>query len=309
MDAHQLEREKRALIDRYGPWTASNIHLGGEVYTIGRDRPCVHSRMVRFGQIIADLSGRPLSELRILDLGCHEGEYAVEFARRGARVVGVEGRRANFEKARLAKNALGLEKLQLECADVRNISVQKYGTFDAVLCSGILYHLDRPDVVAFLESIGAMCSRCVLVDTHISFRAGESFAYKGRKYWGRKFIEHHRKSSPRDREESGWASLDNVASFWLTRPSLYNALTAAGFTSVLECHVPPVFGPAADRIAVAGIKGNAYRGAVGPAPDIPMYWPEKQSAQLGYYARRAAQDIAMRLPYPITRMLRRLFGR
>ncbi len=68
---------------------------------------------------------------------------AVELARLGANVVGIEGREANLAKARFAKEALSLENPEFHQDDVRNLSKEKYGRFDVVLCLGILYHLNR----------------------------------------------------------------------------------------------------------------------------------------------------------------------
>ena len=92
---------------------------------------------------MSDLAKRPISELRILHLACLEGQYAVEFARQGAQVVAIEGREANIEKARFSKRALGLDNLELIHGDVRDLSRERHGSFDIVLCLGILYHLDR----------------------------------------------------------------------------------------------------------------------------------------------------------------------
>lgn len=100
-----------------------------------------------------------LASLRVLGLACLEGLYAVEFARQGARAVGIEGRDVNLEKVRFVKKALGLDNLDLHHDDVRNLSLEKYGEFDVVLCLGILYHLDAPDVFHFVESIGRVTRR------------------------------------------------------------------------------------------------------------------------------------------------------
>ena len=64
----------------------------------------------------------------------------------------------------------------------------------------------------------------------------ESRSYRGKTYWGRSVLEHNPHSSKEERLKSLWASLDNIQSFWLTRSSLVNALTDAGFTTVLEVH-------------------------------------------------------------------------
>ena len=77
------------------------------------------------------------------------GHYAIEFAMQGATVVGIEGRESNVQKAIFAKDILNLENLTFYQDDVRNLSAEKYGQFDIVLCSGILYHLDSSDVFPF----------------------------------------------------------------------------------------------------------------------------------------------------------------
>ena len=46
------------------------------------------------------MTGKPLSELRVLDSGRDEGQFAIEFASRGAQVVGIEGRAVSAERAR-----------------------------------------------------------------------------------------------------------------------------------------------------------------------------------------------------------------
>jgi SAM-dependent methyltransferase len=311
MDTQILRTKMNELIARHGPWT-TNIHLGNGIYTIDRGVPSVHAKLVRFGQLILDLTGQPVSVLRILDLACLEAEFAIEFARQGANVVGIEGRIENIEKARLAKGALSLNNLQLVQDDVRNLSVQKYGYFDVVICSGILYHLDSPDVISFLEKVGEVCKRCAIVDTHVSLFGGKSFSYKNENYTGNRFTEHHAEAPQAERARSVWASLDNANSFWLTRSSLYNALTLAGFTSVYECHTPVYIGPPPDRVTFVAVKGTAYKPAASSFARLPDRWPETGRLNLAYYLRRYARklvgDFVMRLPYPIIRVLKRLFA-
>ena len=53
--------------------------------------------------MIQDITQCNFKELRILDLACLEGQYAIEFAMQGAEVVGIEGREANIQKAIFAK--------------------------------------------------------------------------------------------------------------------------------------------------------------------------------------------------------------
>src|SRR5262249_20374040 len=157
--------------------------------------------------------------------------YAVELAKRGAKVVGVEGREANIEKARFAKEVLSLDNLDLIQDDVRNIHKEKHGCFDIVLCSGILYHLDTPDVFSFLERIAEVCQGFTVIDTHVG-KPREEVVYKGRKYWGEGVQEHSPNATAEAMSKELWKSLTNPKSFYLTRPSLYNFLANAGFTSV-----------------------------------------------------------------------------
>jgi SAM-dependent methyltransferase len=308
METNLLLQQRQELSDRLGPWTAANVHLGGGLYTIDPARPC-SPRLLRFTQLIPDLTGQPWPALRILDLACLEGEYAIEFAQRGAQVVGIEGRAANIEKARFAKEALRLDNLELAQDDVRNLSREKYGLFDVVLCSGILYHLDAPDVARFIQRIGEVSRRWLIVDTHVSKSAKESFVYQDRQYWGTRFIEHHARSTEKERERGAWASLDNLSSFWFTRASLYNALTDAGFTSIAECHVPQHVGLAPDRVALVAVKGTSVTPAsAGPCPP-PRRWDERQPAHYAYFARRQVRSFAMRLPKPLLHLIRRFAGR
>ena len=256
MNVAEIEERKRRIIEKYGPWSAHNILLGGDVYTIGRGVAGDEVKLRRILQCVADSAGRPLETLRVLDLACLEGLYAVELARHGAEVVGIEGREANIAKAQFAKEVLGLQRLALQQDDVRNLSRRKHGEFDVVLCLGILYHLDAPDVFAFLEAIGEVCRGFALVDTHVSLAAEKSSVYKGKQYWGRAYREHAPGASPAEKSQRLWASLDNPESFWFTRASLYNALAHAGFTTVHECHMPPELEKPADRVTLLALKGR-----------------------------------------------------
>lgn len=53
--------------------------------------------------MIQDITQCDFKNLRILDLACLEGHYAIEFAMQGATVVGIEGRESNVQKLYLLK--------------------------------------------------------------------------------------------------------------------------------------------------------------------------------------------------------------
>jgi SAM-dependent methyltransferase len=220
----QLERALARAIAHHGAWTAHNIRLGGGVHTRGE---CLYDdelKVLRTAQLIEDLVRRPWSELRIVDLGCNEGLHACEFALRGAAVVGIEGRAANVERAQFARHALGLERLKLIRDDVRTLSPERHGGFNVVLCAGLLYHLDTPDVFDFVRRMCTVCEGMALIDTHVAlpdealgaFDADmfwvdpatlgplESRQDGGSEYWGRSFLEHLPESTAEERLRSGW---------------------------------------------------------------------------------------------------------
>jgi hypothetical protein len=260
MNIESLKDKQRTIVDRFGPWTASNIHLTDHFYTIGEHIQGDEVKLRRILQVVSDAASEPLETIRLLDLACHEGIYAIEFARHGANVLGIEGRQPHIEKAMFVKDALSLTNVDFVRDDVRNLSKNKYGSFDVVLCLGILYHLDVPDVFHFIERIGEVCDDITVIDTLIAPGPTSSFSYDGTRYWGNRVSEGHKSSDSReDKIKRYWASLDNVTSFHLSRTSLYCMLSRVGFTSVYECYIPSEPAKAIDRITLLAIKGRRQR--------------------------------------------------
>jgi SAM-dependent methyltransferase len=266
VDAGSVRARLESVAAEYGPWTAHNIHLGDGLYTIV---PGIEGgnefRLQRIVQIVSDVSQRPLHELRILDLGCLEGLFAIELARQGAEVVGIEGREANLAKAQFARDVLGLHNLDLVQDDIRNLSSAKYGEFDVVLCLGVLYHLEAPAVFAFLEQIANVCRGFAIIETHVSTVRSKQFAYNGRTYRGSTLEEPTSSANEHDRRIL-WSSLGNRQSVLLTPTSLCNALVHAGFTTVFESHMPVEGEVFPDWVTFLAIKGE--RQHVVSAPDV-----------------------------------------
>ncbi len=284
MNAEEITERRAALIEKYGPWTAHNIHLGHGIYTMGRDDPHYEEvirgyarSLRRMSQIASDLTGRDVGSLRVLDLACLEGIYAVEFALRGAEAVGVDAREGHVAKACLAKDALGLDSLTFRRDDVGNLSLERYGRFDVVLCIGILYHLEAADAIRLLERIYEVCGRVAIIETQFALTGEASHTHAGREYRGWVYKEHEPEASTEQKEKSAWASIDNNNSFWFTRPSIYDLLGDAGFTTAYSCALPQMPGQIADREVFVAVKGRAVSDPLcfGDVRVPPARWDER----------------------------------
>ncbi len=307
MNKKIIQQKKEEIIRKYGPWTAHNIQLGDDLYTMDKKIMGDEIKLRRIVQIVSDIAGN-LENLRILDLACMEGLYALEFARHGAEVIGIEAREANIVKARFARELLSLDNLELVQDDVRNLSKEKYGIFDVVLCLGILYHLNIPDVFYFINNMAEVCQHFTIIDTHVSIAAKKCYEYNGYKYWGRSFFEHSNRATPEQKAKEVWASLDNPRSFWFTRTSLYNVLSHNGFTSSYECHNPPELNKPYDRITLLSIKGQKKKLISSPLINelTQENWPEEArikilTGQKRYFS--IAKQLVISLPKLIKKIL------
>jgi len=232
------------------------------------EKPNVRLRQVL--QLTSDVVGAPdLRGVRIADLGCLEGGFAIELALHGAEVVGIEGREANVVRALFAAEALGLERCSFVQDDVRNFSAERYGRFDVILCLGLLYHLDLDSVLALLEAMCRCCRRAVIFDTHVTISAGTDLQSAGRSYAGQLRREHSSGDSRETIRSRQWASLDNLRSFWPTRSSLFDALADAGFSSVLECQLPQS-GVVLDRVQLVAFAGERLEVRAVPQVAAPI---------------------------------------
>jgi len=307
-DLDAVRRERAELEARRGPWTAHNIRLGDGIATLSEAPTGDEVKLRRVTQIVSDLFCGDLAGLRVLDLACLEGMYAIELARRGAEVVAIEGREANLDKARFAARVLGLE-VDFRLGDVRDLSRELHGEFDAVLCLGILYHLDADDLFPFVERLHEVTRRALVVDTGISIRAGETRAWQGHEYRGETLVEHAPESTEEERRQAVWSSLDNPSAWALTRPSLLRLLAETGFTSAYECWVPAEPAKTPERVTVVALKGEPVAELVSPAPPTDAAAvPERPPPGARLPGTRLWAAARLATPKPLRARIRRLVG-
>jgi 2-polyprenyl-3-methyl-5-hydroxy-6-metoxy-1,4-benzoquinol methylase len=308
VEVEAIRQEHATLVERHGAWTAHNIRLADGVYTLSEEPAGDEVKLRRVVQVVSDLCGPDLSGLRVLDLACLEGMYAIELARRGAEVVAIEGREANLEKARFAARVLGAA-VDFQQGDVRDLSRERHGEFDVVLCLGILYHLDVEDVFPFVTQMAAVCRRALVVDTAIALAAKEERAYDGHVFKGQTLFEHDPASSQEERLKALWSSLDNTSAFALTAPSLERLLARAGFTSVYQCWVPAEPAKTPDRVTLVALRGTEQSTFVTPTP-VESRTEVPERPPLGAWLPRSrAWALARRLaPKGLRTRIRRLLG-
>ena len=82
----------------------------------------------------------------ILELGSLEGAHTFILAERPGvrRVLALEGREANLRKARFVQELLQIRNVEFAEANLEQSNLAAFGKFDAVFCSGLLYHLPQP---------------------------------------------------------------------------------------------------------------------------------------------------------------------
>lgn len=174
---------------------------------------------------------------RVVDLGCLEGGYAVEFARAGYDVLGIEARSDSFARCQYVQRSLGLENLSFVQDDVRNLA--DHGSFDIVFCCGLLYHLDYP--AAFLKLLGDVTGSLLLLHTHYAENeVNPNYPLSGiaehEGLLGRWWAEAPGGvwTSAEQMEASAWASWHNTSSFWPLKRHLLKAMRDGGFPIVCE---------------------------------------------------------------------------
>ncbi len=171
---------------------------------------------------------------QILELGALEGGHTIGLAREPGveRVLGIEGRAANYERALLAKELFQVDKISFIHANLEQIRLAEFGPFDALYCCGLLYHLPEP--WRLVEQFASVAPG-VFLWTHCCTEAtADSFAhgYKG----------FRQGEGGLDDALSGLSAV----SFWPTLGSLCTMFTEHGFSEVrlLENDPGHVHGPA-----------------------------------------------------------------
>ena len=101
MNKDRIQERMAQLVAQYGEWVY-DLPLPHGIWTRG-NQGIPHTRLKRLLQIVKDLSRKPLSSCRILDLGCLDGLFAIEFGLHGARVTGLDIREGHIKKASICR--------------------------------------------------------------------------------------------------------------------------------------------------------------------------------------------------------------
>jgi Methyltransferase domain len=82
----------------------------------------------------------------IIELGALEGAQTFIMADRPGvkRILALEGREKNLRKARFLQELLQIRNVEFAQANLEQADLTTFGTFDAVFCCGLLYHLPEP---------------------------------------------------------------------------------------------------------------------------------------------------------------------
>lgn len=193
------------------PWvtkfTIEGTSYGGQFNAMNDDR------IIQFFESFPDVK-------TILELGSLEGGHSFALAQnpKVEKVIAIEARAKNIEKAKFVQSLFNDKKVDFVEANLEKTDLTKFGTVDAIFCSGLLYHLPEP---------WKLIQQCSLISPKIfvwTQYAGEKEAKKFSNNFRGKWY----------REGSWLDPLSGVSkySFWLSMGSLVNLLTENGFKHI-----------------------------------------------------------------------------
>lgn len=156
----------------------------------------------------------------IVELGSLEGGHSFALARRASveKVIAVEARDKNIEKAKFVQGLFDDKKVEFIKADLEKTNLIELGKFDAVFCSGLLYHLPEP--WKLIEQCRKVSPNIFMWTQYACENEAIKFSGGLREKWSR---------------EGGWRDpLSGVSkySFWLSLGSLINLLTANDYKNI-----------------------------------------------------------------------------
>jgi tRNA (mo5U34)-methyltransferase len=173
MDVEEIRRTIRSF-----PRWHYRFDLQGEITPIwNEDQANRHEqRASYFFDPLVEFFGGSLVGKRVLDLGCNAGFWALKALQAGADfVLGIDGRQMHVDQAEFVLEVNGVEhrRYRFEIGDVYAFDYDPFGSFDVVLCLGLLYHVNKP--VELMERIAAINTDLVLIDTALSLAPGAYF--------------------------------------------------------------------------------------------------------------------------------------
>lgn len=157
---------------------------------------------------------------RILELGSLEGAHTVQLAAHVGvdEVVAIEGRAANIRKAQFVHRLFGIRNATILQKNLEETGLAAFGPFDAVFCSGLLYHLPEP--WKLLEQLPRIAPRLFLWTHYAEDVSATEFRNGVR---GRVHLE----GGPNE-PLSGMSA----TAFWPTLGALINLLTVSGYETI-----------------------------------------------------------------------------
>lgn len=93
-----------------------------------------------------------------IDVGCGVGYFSKFLSERGLRVVAVDGREENAKEGQRR-----FPEITFFTRDVEDSTLPQVGTFDLVLCVGLLYHLENP--FRAIRNLQAMTGKALILES------------------------------------------------------------------------------------------------------------------------------------------------
>ena len=172
MNPDQLETR----IAEFLSWTY-RFEFDNGVTTPVLDRRLVNRQAQRkryFFDALVRLFGGSLSGLRILDLGCGAGFWALHAIEAGADfVLGVDAEKTPIEQAQLVFEAKGIDPARYHLEQQNIFAADLTGQFDVVLCLALMHQIAKP--VELFELMCGAGAEVILIETELARATSSSF--------------------------------------------------------------------------------------------------------------------------------------
>jgi SAM-dependent methyltransferase len=120
-------------------------------------RRFVEARQAMLQPVLVDLREK-LGIRSAADVGCGVGYFSAFLMELGFDVVGFDGRPENVSEAKRR-----FPSIEFSQANVEGMSVPECGSYDLVLCLGLLYHLENP--LQALRNLSMIAKKLLLIES------------------------------------------------------------------------------------------------------------------------------------------------